>query len=99
MERVQLDLDKNGHGHFYIVENGEQIAKMIIGIYEKELTVYHTEVLPKAEGRGLAKDLLNAMVTYARENNLQVIALCTYVFDQFKRHPDEYKDVWKNKPE
>ena len=95
MEKVQLDLDKEGHGHFYIDENNEQIAKMIIGIYDTELTVYHTEVLPKAEGRGLAKELLNAMVAYARENNLQVIALCPYVVTQFKQHPDEYKDVWK----
>lgn len=95
MEKVQLDLDKEGHGLFYIDENNEQIAKMIIGIYDRELTVYHTEVLPKAEGKGLAKEMLNAMVAYARENNLQVIALCPYVFAQFKQHPDEYKDVWK----
>lgn len=99
MNKVQLDLDANGHGRFHIDENDEQIAKMIISIREKELTVYHTEVMPKAEGRGLAKELLTAMVTYARENNLQVIALCPYVFAQFKRHPDEYKDVWKNKQE
>ena len=99
MEKVQLDLDKSGHGHFYIDENNDQIAKMIIGIYDTELTVYHTEVLAKAEGRGLAKDLLNAMVAYARKNHLQVIALCPYVFAQFKRYPDEYKDIWKNKQE
>ncbi len=99
MENVQLDLDKNNHGHFYINENSEQIAEMIIGISGNALTVYHTEVLPKAEGRGLAKELLNEMVTYARKNNLQVIALCPYVFAQFKRHPDEYKDIWKNRPE
>jgi uncharacterized protein len=99
MENVQLDLDKNSHGHFYINENNEQIAEMIFGISENALTVYHTEVLPKAEGRGLAKELLNAMVTYARKNNLQVISLCPYVFAQFKRHPDDYKDIWKNRPE
>ena len=75
MEKVQLNLDKEGHGLFYIDENNEQIAKMIIGIYDNELTVYHTEVLPKAEGKGLAKELLNAMVDYARDNKLKVIAL------------------------
>lgn len=96
MEKVQLNLNANGHGHFYINENNVQIAEMIIGISGNVLTVYHTEVLPKAEGKGLAKELLNAMVSHARENNLQVIALCPYVFAQFKRHPDEYKDIWKN---
>ncbi|MEO6894960.1 MAG: GNAT family N-acetyltransferase [Ginsengibacter sp.] len=97
MEKVQLDLDKEGHGDFYIDENNEQVGKMIIGIYDKELTVYHTEVLPKAEGKGLAKQLLNAMVDYAREKNLQVIVMCPYVLAQFKRHPDQYGDIWKNK--
>ncbi len=99
MQNVKLDLDKNGRGHFYINENNEQIAEMVISVSGNELTVYHTEVSPKAEGKGLAKELLNEMVTYARKNNLQVIALCPYVFAQFKRHSNDYKDIWKNNPE
>jgi len=96
MENVKLDLDENGRGHFYINENNEQVAEMIIGISGNHLTVYHTEVLPKAEGKGLAKQLLKEMVDYAREKNFKVIPLCPYVFGQFKRHPDEYGDIWKN---
>jgi predicted GNAT family acetyltransferase len=34
------------------------------------------------------------MVEHARKNKLKVIPLCTYVHVQFKRHPDEYADVW-----
>ena len=49
----------------------------------------------KAEGKGLAKKLLIAMVDYARKNNLKVIALCPFVHAQFLRHPDEYKILWK----
>lgn len=97
MENVKLDLDDTGRGHFYINENGEQIAEMIIDVSGNDLTVYHTEVLPKAEGKGLAKQLLKAMVDYAREKELKVIVLCPYVVTQFKRHPDEYGDIWKNK--
>ena len=97
MEEIKLNLDEKRHGHFYIKANDEQIAEMKIGISGNDLTVYHTEVLPKAEGRGLAKKLLLAMVDYARKNGLKVIALCPYVFAQFKRHPEEYADVWKNK--
>lgn len=97
MEDIKLTLNEKGHGHFYVNENNEQVAEMIISISGNDLTVYHTEVLPKAEGKGLAKELLKAMVDYARKNNLKVIALCPYVFAQFKRHPDEYADIWKNK--
>lgn len=97
MNDVKLNINEKNNGHFYINENEQQVAEMIIGISGNNLTVYHTEVLPIAEGKGLAKELLLAMVEYARKNNLKVIALCPYVFAQFKRHPEEYADVWGNK--
>ncbi|HET7115998.1 MAG TPA: GNAT family N-acetyltransferase [Hanamia sp.] len=97
MEDVQLNLDEKKHGHFYISENGERIAEMEIGISGNDLTVYHTEVSSGNEGKGLAKKLFSAMVDYARKNNLKVVALCPYVFAQFKRRPEEYADIWKNK--
>lgn len=95
MEEIKLDLNTKGHGHFNILDNKKLLGKMEIGISGNDLTVYHTEVLPEAEGKGLAKKLLKAMVDYARKNNLKVIPLCPYVFAQFKRHSDEYSDVWK----
>jgi predicted GNAT family acetyltransferase len=97
MEDVQLKLDEKKHGHFYITEDDERIAEMQVGISGNDMTVYHTEVLPKAEGKGLAKKIFSAMVDYARKNSLKVIALCPYVFAQFKRRPEEYADIWKNK--
>ena len=94
MEDVKLQLDEKGHGHFYISDGEEQVAEMVVSISHGLLTVYHTEVLPKAEGKGLAKQLLAAMVDHARKNGLKVIPLCPYVHAQFKRRPDEYADVW-----
>ncbi|HEY5390856.1 MAG TPA: GNAT family N-acetyltransferase [Hanamia sp.] len=97
MENVQFEINPKGHGHFFIMKEDKQIAEMVVGISDNDLTVYHTEVLPEAEGKGLASQLLKAMAEYARENKLKVIALCPYVFAQFKRHPGEYEDIWKNK--
>jgi hypothetical protein len=94
MEDVKLNLNKNGQGAFTIMDGEKQMGEMVISITGNYLTVYHTEVAPEAEGKGLAKMLLNAMVDYARKNNLKVIALCPYVHAQFKRHPDEYADIW-----
>ena len=96
MEDVKLELDEKKHGHFHIVDGEEQLAEMVVSISNGLLTVYHTEVLPKAEGKGLAKQLLAAMVDHARKNGLKVIPLCPYVHAQFKRHPDDYADVWNN---
>jgi len=30
---------------------------------------------------------------------MQVVVFCPYVLAQFKRHPEMYNDIWKNKPE
>lgn len=94
MSEVQLKVDEKGHGRFYIMDENEQIAEMEISIDDNNITVYHTEVVPKAEGKGLAKKLLATMVDHARKNALKVIPLCPYVHLQFRRHPDEYGDVW-----
>ena len=95
MNKVHLEVNDKGRGKFFIEENGEQLGEMEVAITHKNLIAYHTEVLPKAEGKGLAKELLNHMVDYARSHNLKVIALCPYVHAQFKRHEDLYGDIWE----
>ena len=55
MENVKLHLNESGSGHFYVEENNERAGKMVFGISGNYLTVYHTEVLRKCEGKGLAK--------------------------------------------
>lgn len=99
MNDVQLKIDEKGSGSFYILENNEPVAEMVIGISKNDLTVYHTEVSPAFEGKGYAKKILEEMVSYARNNALKVIPLCPYVYAQFKRHPDEFSDIWKNRAE
>ncbi|WP_121356947.1 GNAT family N-acetyltransferase [Flavisolibacter nicotianae] len=94
MEDVKLSLNEKGQGAFLILEDAKQLGEMVVSVSGTNLTVYHTEVSPEAEGKGLAKELLKAMVGYARKNGLKVTALCPYVHAQFKRHPDEYADVW-----
>ena len=94
MEEVKLNLNDKNQGAFVITDAGEQLGEMVLAIIDNDLVVYHTEVSPKAEGKGLAKILLNAMVAYAREKGLKVIPLCPYVHAQFKRHPADFEDVW-----
>jgi hypothetical protein len=95
MDDVTLTLDEKGHGAFLMMDDNEQQGEMVVRVTTTSLTVYHTEVSPKAEGKGLAKKMLDAMVDYARHHHLNVIPLCPYVHAQFKRHPEEYADVWK----
>jgi uncharacterized protein len=95
MEDVKFNLNTNGQGAFVIMDGAELMGEMVVSISDNVLTVYHTEVSEKAEGRGFAKKMLTQMVDYAREHKLKVIPLCPYVHAQFKRHPDEYADIWE----
>ena len=99
MDEVKLKLNEKGHGAFYIMDGVVQLGEMVISIAGKTLTVYHTEVVAAVEGKGFAKKMLHAMVAYARNNGMKVISLCSYVHAQFKRHPDEYADVWNKEQE
>ena len=95
MNDIKTTIGADGRGFFEIEEKDQRIAEMAISVSGNELTVYHTEVSPAAEGKGLAKLLLESMADYARKNELKVIPLCTFVAAQFKRHPDDFKDIWK----
>ncbi|MCE7065964.1 GNAT family N-acetyltransferase [Dyadobacter sp. CY326] len=95
MSEVKLNLDARGRGAFVVEEEGKKVGEMVVGVSETALTVYHTEVNPEMEGKGLAKAMLDEMVTYARSKELQVVPLCEYVQVQFKKRPDDYEDIWR----
>ncbi len=97
MQNIELKITGRGRGFFVFKENEESLGEMEIALSERQLIVYHTEVVPKAEGKGIAKDLLDEMVDYSRKNNLKVIVLCPYVLAQFRHHPEQYADIWQNK--
>ena len=63
-----LHLHEKRHGGFYMMDETEQMGEMVVRISGYNLTVYHTEVSPKAEGKGFARKLLIAMVEYSRLN-------------------------------
>ena len=82
------------NGDIQLFSEGKIAGKMEISVEDGKLRVFHTEVNPEHAGRGFAKQLLNRLVGYARENNLKIIPRCPYVLAQFKSRPEEYADVW-----
>lgn len=93
MERTEIVLEGR-KGEIQLFSDDKKAGKMDISVIGKKLTVYHTEVDPEFEGKGFAKILLERLVSYARENDLKIVPLCPFVHAQFKRHPEEYNDVW-----
>lgn len=94
MNDIQL-IDKDDRKAFVIEADGEIVAEMEVTTASSTMTVHHTNVDDKLKGQGVAQKLLAGMVSYARENGMKVIPLCRYVHAQFKRHPDQYADIWK----
>ena len=95
MDNITLKDRKDGHKAFTIEQDGEQLGEMVVDITSDKLTVHHTEVNPDQEGKGLAGQMLTAMTDYARKFGLKVVPLCQYVHGQFKRHPEQYQDIWE----
>ena len=93
-ENIRLEKNEKGLGRLLYEAAGQQAGEMEVSVTAEQLTVYHTEVQPRFEGKGIAGRLLEALVRYARDNGLKVRPLCPYVYAQFKRHPEQYRDLW-----
>lgn len=57
------------------------------------LTIWHTVVQDVLKGQGAGSALVAYAVDYARQHNLMINPVCTYVLAQFQKKP-EYADVW-----
>jgi predicted GNAT family acetyltransferase len=98
MENTQVVFKEDSiYGEVQLFSNGKKAGRMDISVTNGTLRVYHTEVNAEYEGKNFAKLLLNQLVSYARDNKLRIVPLCPYVHAQFKRHPEEYADVWLKK--
>ena len=99
MQEIKLNLNKRGKGGFDMTENGEKIGDMAVEISGNRMTVLHTEVIEREEGKGYGRKLFDEMVKHARANQLRVIAVCPYVRVQFMRNREGFNDIWSQDDE
>ena len=59
----------------------------------ERITMYHTEVEPEFEGRGLADELAHVALDDVRRRGLVLVPLCPFVAAYIRRHPDDYLDL------
>jgi len=71
----------------------EDLAGFAQYVRTADLVVYpHTEVGPGFESRGVGSRLARAALDDARERGLAVLAICPFIADWMRRHP-EYADL------
>jgi uncharacterized protein len=65
-------------------------AEVVYRLSGRVMSLVHTEVPPRSEGRGIAAALVQAALDHAREQGWQVRPLCSYVRAYMQRHPQTH---------
>lgn len=78
---------KKGNNKFYVGENEDNAQAVITfkQVDNNEIDIDHTGVSDELGGQGLGKKLVAAVVDYARENNLKIIASCPFAKDVLEK--------------
>lgn len=86
MDEKVLHEERDHGGSFYIERDGRRIALMD---YHRNgpalVTITHTEVDPSLRGGGLARQLFDAAVAWARSSGTKITPRCSYAVVQFAR--------------
>lgn len=87
MSKIQHQDAKSG-GFFYLDRDDQQIAKMSYQWRDaKTIIADHTWVDDSLRGQGVARQLLDALVQFARQQQLRIVPVCSYVELMFRRDP------------
>lgn len=89
LELVELEGDAFAFRH---IQDGTMLAEITWTMLGDIMAVDHTFVSPELRGQGAAKKLLDRAATYARENELKIEPICSYVVSAFEKS-DEYDDI------
>lgn len=78
--------ESGARGAFYVQQASQRLAEMTYSRANDALIVIdHTEVDASLGGQGVGRQLLNALVQWARATGTKVVALCPFAKAQFDK--------------
>lgn len=81
-----LHSEDGAGGAFWLEHEGRRVAEMTYRrLGASRVLVDHTFVDPRLRGQGVARQLLDAAVAWARQGNTRISATCSYVVVQLAR--------------
>jgi predicted GNAT family acetyltransferase len=84
---------KKGETSFYVGDNEEEaLAKIELEHNENEIIIQHTFVSEQLRGQNVARQLLKAVVDFARERNKTITPVCSFAKSELDKNKD-YSDV------
>lgn len=72
-----MDIYK-GENNFYIGNESEPIGQLTYSIRDNIMYINHVFVVSHLRGQGIAGDLMNFALNYAKEENLDIEPICSY---------------------
>lgn len=90
MEGVTITRHESGtageyHAH---VDGSEHIGRLTWTLRGDARVADHTLVPPEIGGKGVAAELVKALIADAREQHFKIVPQCSYVEVAFRRHPE-----------
>lgn len=84
---------KKGNLKFYIGEDESNALAKITFIYkDKDLVIEHTIVSDALKGQGVARTLVEAVVDFAKKENIKIIPVCDYA-KKVLIQDETYRDI------
>lgn len=89
-----MNIITKGDNRFYIGESPETAVAEITFVPsgDGEIVIDHTFVSESMRGQGIALELLESVVQYARSENLRIIPVCSYA-KKVLTNSEKYSDV------
>lgn len=84
---LEVKRDEKGHrGAFFLEKDGTRLAEMTFSrVNDALVMIDHTEVSDTLRGQGAGRELLDAVVKWAREGQTKLIPVCSFAKAQFDK--------------
>jgi predicted GNAT family acetyltransferase len=94
-EPEEIEARRTGDGYELVGRQSGKVGEITFQTVDEDTwMIDHTYVDPRYRGKQFAKQLLNLVVDEARAKGKKLIPSCSYALAEFRRHEEEYKDVW-----
>ena len=96
--RIQRS-EEDRRGAFFIEEDGARVAQLTYSRSPdgQRATLHHTEVSEALRGQGVARQLVESAVQWARQEKVRVVPLCSAARAIFDKEPS-FQDVLASSP-
>lgn len=89
-DQIEIERQDNGDHGAYLARDasGDDAGKLTWTLRDGARDAEHTIVPRRMRGRGIAGQLVDALISDARSEGFSIVPSCSYVAAQFERHPE-----------